>query len=303
MPLLYNPNILRQSHLQPQQFQPPRLNYYHGLRLIAEGGTARVYWGVDRRSGYPVAIKELRTRHITNPTVRDNFRVMETQLYLYANHPNIPHLVDFIDNGQQMFIVMDYIDGISLEQYIYHVCGLMPEDRALPIFLKVLDTIGCLHRLYIPHLNIFDGVLHLDIKSNNVMVLPDGQIKIIDLGIASRMSNTTNSGYGTPAYMPPEQSGRGVCGKYTDIFALGIMLFEMLTSRLPFSGHTVEEVRNRIANDPTPQMKQFYPRLSDELQSIVERALQKNPANRYQSCQEFANDIVTYMQRHGIRPW
>lgn len=272
----------------------PKIPLYHIDHLIAEGGTAKVYWGVDLRSGFPVAVKELKIKHFKNEIIRKKFRQVETQLYLYMQHPNIPKLVDFIDmhEQEQLYIIMEFIEGRSLEHYIYSEIGLIPEVKALPIFLDILDTVAYLHS---------NGILHLDIKSNNIMVLPDGKIKLIDLGIASRMSDASDStGFGTPAYMPPEQSEKGQCGKYTDIFSLGIMLFEMLTGTLPFYGQNSKEIRYKIKYEPTPQMKDFYPMINSELQLIVERALAKDPKMRYQSCEEFGNYIKEYMRRHNL---
>ena len=284
----------------------PHIPYYQVHHLIAEGGTAKVYWGIDLRSGFPVAIKELKLRHISNPVIRNTFREMEAQLYLYTQHPNIPKLIEFIDQNNQMYIIMEFIEGRSLEQYIYRENGLIPESRALPLFLEVLETVAVLHNKQIPHLQINNGILHLDIKTNNIMLLPDNKhIKLIDLGIASRMTDmATSTGFGTPAYMPPEQFEKGRCGKYTDIFALGIVLFEMLTAHLPFSStqsdgkKQMEEIQYKIKNDPTPQMSQYYPFINDELQEIVDHALQKNPMLRYQTCEHFAADIRRYMRRH-----
>ena len=272
----------------------PKIPLYHIDHLIAEGGTAKVYWGIDLRSGFPVAVKELKIKHFKNEIIRKKFRQVETQLYLYMQHPNIPKLVDFIDmhEQEQLYIIMEFIEGRSLEHYIYSEIGLIPEVKALPMFLDILDTVAYLHS---------NGILHLDIKSNNIMVLPDGKIKLIDLGIASRMSDASDStGFGTPAYMPPEQSEKGQCGKYTDIFSLGIMLFEMLTGTLPFYGQNSKEIRYKIKYEPTPQMKDFYPMINSELQLIVERALAKDPKMRYQSCEEFGNYIKEYMRRHNL---
>ncbi|MBO4645674.1 MAG: serine/threonine protein kinase [Bacteroidales bacterium] len=274
----------------------PRIPWYRVEQLIAEGGTARVYLGKDLRSGYPVAIKELKIRHFKNPVIKQKFKEMEAQMYLYMQHPNIPKLVDFIDmkETEQLFIVMEFVEGRSLEYFIYREIGLIPEQRALPMFLKILDTVGYLHR---------KGVLHLDIKSNNVMIQSDGNLKLIDLGIASRISEATSStGFGTPAYMPAEQAEKGQVGKYTDIFALGIMLFEMLTGHLPFTSdnpnprQNLAEIRHKIKYAPVPPMIQYYPMISNELQQIVERALAKNPSSRYQSCEEFASAIKGFMK-------
>jgi serine/threonine-protein kinase len=279
----------------------PNIPLYHIGRLIAEGGTAKVYWGIDLRSGFPVAIKELKIKHFKNQTIKQKFKEVEAQMYLYLQHPNIPKLVDFIDlqEKERMYIVMEFIEGKSLEQYIYSEIGLIPEQKALPLFLDILDTVAYLHN---------NGILHLDIKSNNVMMQPNGKIKLIDLGIASRMSDASNStGFGTPTYMPPEQSEMGHCGSYTDVFALGIMLFEILTGQVPFNSQNPsarqanEEIKYKIKHEPTPQMQQFYPPLNTDLQLIVERALAKNSMDRYQSCEEFKNFIRDYMYKYKIR--
>ncbi len=275
----------------------PNIPLYHVGHLIAEGGTAKVYWGIDLRSGFPVAIKELKIRHFKNPAIRQKFKEVEAQMYLYLPHPNIPKLVDFIDlkDKELMYIVMEFIEGKTLEDYIYREIGLIPEQKALPMFVEILDTVAYIHN---------KGYLHLDIKSNNVMIQPNGKLKLIDLGIASRMSEASNStGFGTPAYMPPEQSEMGHCGKFTDVFALGIMLFEMLTGALPFTSQNpsgrqaIEEIRYKIKYEPTPQMRNYYPFIGQELQYIVDRALAKVPSQRYQSCEEFKRFIVDYMHK------
>ena len=287
----------------------PKIPNYHIGRLIAEGGTARVYWGVDLRSGFPVAIKELKIRHFKNPIIREKFKEIETQMYLYMRHPNIPKLVDFIDMKAKelLYIIMEFIEGRTLENYIYRDIGLIPEQKALPLFLEILDTVAYLHKAKVPALNI-NGVLHLDIKSNNIMLLPGDKIKLIDLGIAARMSDASSStGFGTPAYMPPEQSEKGKCGRYTDIFALGVVLFEMLTGRVPFSSQNPsarlasEEIKYKIKYEATPQMKRFYPVINQNLQYIVEGALTKNPADRYQSCEEFQNNIRNYISKNKFK--
>lgn len=270
----------------------PLMPLYYIDHLIAEGGTAKVYWGIDIRSGFPVAIKELKIRHFKNTVIREKFKNVETQLYLYMQHPNIPRLVDFIDMHEQekLFIIMEFVQGKSLEQYIYGEIGLIPEEKALPMFIDILDTVAYLHN---------NGVLHLDIKSNNIMLQPNGKIKLLDMGIASRMSDASDStGFGTPAYMPPEQSEKRQCGRYTDIFALGIMLFEMLTGTIPFAGQTTSEIRQKIKFDPTPQMNSIYPIIKPQLQSIVEKALAKEPMMRYQSCESFADAIKNYMYQY-----
>ena len=134
----------------------PKLPLYHIDHLIAEGGTARVFWGIDLRSGFPVAIKELKVKATKNQIIKDNFRNFETQLYLYLHypkpHPNIPQLKDFIEdpNTGQLYLVMEFIQGRDLEHYIYREIGLIPENKALPMFLEILDTVAYLHNCKIP---------------------------------------------------------------------------------------------------------------------------------------------------------
>lgn len=269
-------------------------NYYVG-KLIAEGGTARVYWGVDKRSGFPVAIKELKIKYLKNNVLRDKFKFVETQMYLYMDHPNIPKLVDFLDfpDREQMFIVMEFVEGSNLEAFLHSPRHKALSDKSMLIlFLEILDTVAYMHR---------NGVLHLDIKPGNVMLKPDGNIKLIDLGIASRVGEYSSTGYGTPSYMAPEQSERGHCGVYTDIFSLGIMLFELLTCHLPFLPSSddpriaKQELRMKIRNEKTPAMQQYRPGISDKLQRIVERALEKDPKNRYQDCASLKKDVVEYL--------
>lgn len=131
------------------------------------------------------------------------------------------------------------------------------------------------------------------------MIQPDGKIKLIDLGIASKVGTFT-TGFGTPAYMPPEQFEKRECGRYTDVFALGVMLFEMLTGTVPFFGQKPSEIQFKIKNDPTPLMHLFYPPINDELQAIVNKALEKEPHMRYQTCESFARSIIEYMHRHNL---
>lgn len=279
----------------------PMIPNYVIDHLVAEGGTARVYWGIDLRSGYAVAIKELKARFFRNKSVRDSFKAIETQLYLNLQHPNIPRLVDFVElpHRDELYLIIEFIDGKTLEQHIHYDVGLLPEEKALPIFYEILETVAYIHN---------SGYLHLDIKPNNVMMMPNGKIKIIDLGIASRLSDAESgvTGYGTPAYMPPEQSEGVSCGKYTDIFALGVLLFEMLTGRPPFQLESftrdgLREIRRKIKEDPTPVMKEYYPFMSEELQGVVNKAMEKEPANRYQSCEELMHDIRTIMKKRKIK--
>lgn len=268
----------------------PRLPYYHVTRLIASGGMANVYEGVDLRSGSCVAIKEMNADSLKNKSIREKFKRTETEIYLYNEHPNIPKLVDFIelDDYSNLYIVMELIKGINLDKFVYDIHGLLPEQKALPMFLEILDAIAYLHRR---------NVLHLDIKMNNIMVQQDGRIKVIDMGVASRMGDVSIAG--THGYMPPEQIEHKPCGCSTDVFALGVVLYEMLTAHRPFIVQDKNEMLRVIAQG-APPMWNFYPAIHPDLQIIVERALYPDAAYRYQSCEEYMRTIEDYMYRHNI---
>ena len=273
----------------------PKLPYYHIDRLIAEGGTAKVYWGIDKRSGFPVAIKELKFNYMKYSDIVQLFKE-EANKYLYFTHPYMTQLVDFYDLNGQLYIIMEYVEGVTLDLYISTVTGPIPAEKAVPLFLKILEVIEYLHTVtYMDRGVQRKGVLHLDIKSNNVIVLPDGEnIKLLDLGISVKVGeNISSTGFGTPAYMPPEQGIKGgTVSFYTDIFALGVLFFEMLTGRLPFWSSSREETRQKIMYEPTPLASQFYSHINPAFQTILERAMAKNPENRYQSCEEMKNDIL-----------
>lgn len=278
----------------------PRLQYYHVTRRIASGGMANVYEGVDLRSGASVAIKEMNADSLKHKSVRENFKKTETEIYLYSNHPNIPKLVDFVelDYSDNVYIVMELIKGINLDTFVYQQYGLLPEQKALPMFLEIADAIAYLHRR---------NILHLDIKMNNIMLQKDGRIKVIDMGVASRMGDVSMAG--TYGYMPPEQILHQPCTRSTDVFALGVVLYEMLTAHQPFVVRGIKKdeekekyVREmlRLINDGVPPMRDFYPAIHPDLQVIVERALYPDAAYRYQSCGDFMRTIEDYMHRHNI---
>ena len=148
----------------------PSIPYYHVDHVLSDkGGTAVVYWGVDLRSGYPVAIKQLYASKSKSLDLK-----AEANRYLYLSHPNLTKLVDFVVSGDQCFLIMEFVEGIGLDEYQATRSGPMPDEVAIPIFLQILDTIGYLHE---------NNTLHLDIKPNNIMLKSDGKIKVLDMGI------------------------------------------------------------------------------------------------------------------------
>ncbi|MDR2026481.1 MAG: serine/threonine protein kinase [Prevotellaceae bacterium] len=267
----------------------PKIPYYHIDSLLNEGGTAAVYRGIDLRSGYEVAVKALFTSRAGDGFIMQRFRE-EANHYLYLSHPNITRLVDFIEDNGKFYLVMEFVDGIPLDSYLNSVTGPMSEETLIPMFCKILDTVAYLHQ---------KGVIHLDIKPNNIMVLGDKNIKILDMGISAIISdkNSNPKKCGTPAFMAPEQISQGELGFYTDIFALGVTLFNMITCKLPFSGSSHTEIFEKICKEPTPRVGDFVKTASPRFQKIIERALQKEGKNRYQTCEEFQMEILEILEK------
>lgn len=258
----------------------PSIPYYHVDHVLSSsGGTAVVYWGVDLRSGYPVAIKQLYASKAKSLDLKS-----EAHKYLYLCHPNLTRLVDFVVNGDQCFLVMEFVDGKPLDEYQKVQSGPLPDELAVHIFLQLLDTVGYLHK---------NDTLHLDIKPNNIMLLENKSIKVLDMGISARLNGRIANPKvcGTPSFMPPEQfEGRNL-GKYTDIFALGVTLYYMLTAHLPFPGSTHTEIWKNIRIGNYTPMRAYYPYVNRSFEPIVAKALKNNPQERYQSCAEMARDI------------
>jgi serine/threonine-protein kinase len=166
----------------------------------------------------------------------------------------------------------------------------MSEETLIPMFCKILDTIAYLHQ---------NGVIHLDIKPNNIMVLDNRDIKILDMGISAIINdkNSNPKKCGTPAFMAPEQINQDKLGFYTDIFALGVTLFNMVTCKLPFSGSSHTEIFEKICKEPTPQVEDFIKSANPQFQKIIERALQKDGKNRYQTCEEFQMELLEILEK------
>lgn len=260
----------------------PKIHLYHVDHLIAEGGTAAVYLGVDLRSGYPVAIKSLHPNRATNPYILRKFKE-GANLYLYLAHPNLTRLVDFVIDGNKYYIIMEYIEGYTLEHVINSQPRPLSALRIIRIFNQVLSTIAYLHQ---------HGVLHLDIKPNNIMIKPDGTIKVIDMGISIHLREREIRAAGTPPFMSPEQQDGSNLGFYTDIFALGVTLFNMVTGQLPFTGSATNILmQNRSASRPL--VTHVYPYANPGFQPIIERAMNPRPTLRYQTCEEMMMDLQT----------
>lgn len=261
----------------------PDIPYYKVIRLIQEGGTSAVYQGIDLRSGNIVAIKALFSNKASDAFMLERFKE-EANHYLLLSHPNIPKLVDFVIDNERMYLIMEYIEGVDMNKFL-QVNGPLNEDMMVHFFTMILDTIGYLHS---------QGILHLDIKPSNIMVTEGFGIKILDLGISAMTSEAENrkKKCGSPSFMAPEQVRGERLGYYTDIYQIGVTLFNMLTGELPYKGNSQKEIFENIEHQDIPSIKDYNICVDENIQEVVEKSMQKEGGNRYGSCEEFLNAMM-----------
>ncbi len=254
---------------------------YRVESCLGTGGMGTVYRGVDVMLDRPVAIKVLKPELVNNPQLIERFRT-EAVLLAKLNHPNIATLYGFLPIGPQQFaMVMEFLPGVSLDAWLRQY-GAMPLGQAVVVFSGILDAIGHAHQ---------HGIIHRDIKPSNVMVLPDGTPKVMDFGIARAMgsSHQTRVGaiVGTLEYMSPEQIQGKEADARSDIYALGILLYEMLTGRVPFVADSEYALLQAHIHNPPPPPQVFTPSIPETVAQVVLHALEKDPQRRFQTAEEF----------------
>jgi eukaryotic-like serine/threonine-protein kinase len=279
-----------------------RLDHYHIESLAAQSGMASIYRATDLQSGRTVAIKVPHFQVESDPLFFDRFK-REEEIGKKLDHPGVMRVFDDEDRSR-VYMVMEWVDGRSL-RHILTERKKLPVERAVRIAIGICNALEYIHR---------NGVVHRDLKPENVMVDPEDRIKLIDFGIAGSvgMRRLTfaklTRAMGTPDYISPEQvkSKRG--DARSDVYALGVLLYEMLTGEAPFHGpNPMAVINDRLLNHPTPP-RELDPEISPQLQEIIYRALERNPANRYASAREFTKDLanpesVGVADRDELRDW
>ena len=262
----------------------PELPYYHAIQQIGHGGTGIVYSAVDERTGYMVAIKMLYKQAFANTFVREKF-IEEANRYLYLNHRNIVDLKDFIIRDDAYYLVMEFVQGQSLDQYIRTVTGPVPEEIAAAIMMEVLNAIAFAH---------LNGVIHLDLKPANIMIADSGDIKVLDFGISVEEGKKEKKIMGSPLYMSPEQVTGEEIGFKTDIYSLGVTLYQMVTGKEPYPADiSKEELFEKIKKTPLLSFKEDCLNLSEKMIEIIQKATNKKQEKRFESCNEFIMHLKT----------
>lgn len=261
-------------------FEGPVGDRYEIGEPLGKGGMSEVFSATDLRLGRPVAIKFLR-EDIEDPSARARIEA-EAKSAAKLSHPNIVNVYDAGEHGQRPYVVMELADARSLADVIREE-GPLPADRARSIATQVLAALGAAHA---------QGIVHRDVKPANILVAEDGGVKLADFGIAKSFSEVaaglTMAGQvmGTPTYLSPEQAAGQSATPRSDLYALGVVLFETLTGRPPYTGDTPLAVVSAHATAPVPDIREVSPDVPGDLAAAIQRALSKDPAERFASAAE-----------------
>ena len=266
---------------------------YEIHELIGIGGMANVYRCTDTLDDREVAIKILKDEFLNNEEFIRRFK-NESKAIAMLSHPNIVKVYDVSFGDIIQYIVMEYIDGITLKEYIERQ-GVIEWKDALHLTTQVLRALQHAHE---------SGIVHRDIKPQNIMLLQDGTIKVTDFGIArfsDKATRTmTDQAIGSVHYIAPEQARGDVTDGKTDIYSVGVMLYEMLAGKLPFDGDTAVSVALMQLNETPRRPREINPSIPVGLEQITIRAMEKEPEKRYTSAAEMLSDIDRFRMNPSI---
>ena len=263
---------------------------------------ASIFRATDLRDGKQVALKVPHFAMEADPALFDRF-LREEAIGLALDHPNVMRIYP-VEDRSRVYMAMEWVEGRLLRQIMAEE-GKMPQERAVGITLEILNALDYIHK---------NGVVHRDLKPENIMINSRDEIKLIDFGIASQAGakRLTYAGFtqalGSPDYISPEQVKGKRGDARSDLYAVGVMLYEMLSGKTPFSGPSPLAVMNdRLINHPLPP-REAEPSISPQLQEVLYRALEREPGNRYPSAHSFANDLkhldqVGVAERTELTAW
>lgn len=262
--------------------------------LVAQqgsGGMSVIYKAIDRALGRTVAVKILRPSLTQDPSFLDKFR-MEARSVANLSHPNIVTVHDVGSEGQTHYIVMEMVEGTDLKKII-KAEGALPIKRVLSLASDICDGIGYAHR---------SGLVHADVKPQNILVTPEDMVKVTDFGIAQALSDTQplqrqEVVWGSPHYFSPEQARGEQPTTASDVYAIGIVLFEMLTGQLPYSGANQQELALAHIKNRIPNVSEINPHVPDTLARIVYQAMSKEPRARYRDADQLGGVLKKVQDR------
>ena len=262
--------------------------------LIGVGGMANVYHGFDTAENRPVAIKMLRDEYAGNTDSLRRFRNESKAIYS-LDHPNIVKIYDVLLDRRNPVIIMEYVSGVTLKEYIERM-GVVSPNVAAALCVQLMLALRHAHD---------NGIVHRDIKPQNIMVKKDGSIKVMDFGIArvamSQSRTITDKAIGSVHYISPEQArGDGVVDQRADLYSAGVILFEMLTGRLPFEADSPISVAIKQIEARPLRPRELNPAIPEGLEDIVVKAMCKDPDRRYQTAGEMLRDLERFLQNPNV---
>jgi serine/threonine protein kinase len=264
---------------------------YRLLSPLGAGGMAVVYKAQDLALGRLVAVKILREPHSSDPDFLARFQ-QEARSAANLAHPNIVTVHDFGRDGGRNYIVMEFIEGKDLKTLIKEGAPFKP-DRALDLAIQICAGIGYAHRA---------GLVHCDVKPQNILVTPDGRVKVTDFGIAKALASlqpgeTTDVVWGSPQYYSPEQAAGEAPTPASDVYSIGVVMYEMLAGRLPFVASTQQALAMMHLRDEPPRLTLFNPSLPETLERVVHKVLAKEPSARYRTADQLGRILISYRER------
>jgi len=262
-----------------------KLDHFQIERLVARSGMASIYDAIDERDGKRVAIKIPHPEMECDPIFFERFQ-REEEIGKKLDHPGVMKVYDN-PGRRDLYIVMEWVNGRLLRQVLQE-SGKMPAERAVRIVGQICKALDHIHG---------HGVIHRDLKPENIMIDDADNIKIIDFGISANLGSRRitfaklTDTMGTPDYISPEQVQGGRGDARSDVYAVAVMLYEMLTGTVPFTGSNPFVImNNRLLNNPTPP-REVNPEITPEMQEVLYRALERNPSKRYRNARDFAYDL------------
>lgn len=264
-------------------------NRYLLKRQIASGGMATIYAGIDTRLDRSVAVKIMHA-HLANDEAFVSRFIKEAKATAALSHPNIVSIQDqgWNEGGPPaVFLVMELVEGSTLRDLL-HQSGSFSTDQAMRFITPILSALAAAHQL---------GIIHRDIKPENILISNDGRIKVADFGLARNtslaqtMTAESSVVLGSVSYLSPEQVQRGIADARSDVYAIGILLFEMLLGRKPYDGETPIQIAYRHVNDRIPNVKEFKPEIPDEIADLIFQATAPNPDQRPKDAEQLLNQI------------
>ncbi|WP_281615718.1 serine/threonine-protein kinase [Flammeovirga sp. SubArs3] len=266
---------------------------YRLTKKIGTGGMATVYLGIHEKLGTPAAVKVLHKNFVENEKVKQRF-INEAKALYSLSHPYIVRLLNYEDDGEHLIMILEYIDGVDLKEYIQQHPEIKSVDNAIPFFSKVLEAFAYAHN---------KGLVHRDIKPSNIMVNKEGNPVVLDFGIAKLQDNMeasltgTNALMGSRPYMSPEQikSAKHLDHR-SDIYSLGVTLYQLLTGENAYDTTTLSEwdVMNKIVTEPLPRASEKNIDVTEGIEKVIDKATAKKAEDRFQNCDEFALALVNH---------